>query len=141
MSLDIESLAIDPVKAEKGTWVSYSGAKFLVARSNNDKAQTLQNELAMANLEILQAGTEASDAKSDEIQLKVLTQHVLLDWSDMTAAGKELKYTPKIGEKYLADPRFKDLKQFIQNVSMNRENYKEKTEAQVAEIVKPTAVS
>jgi len=139
--LNIESLAVDQELASNGTWADFAGARFLIARYNNDKASLLRNKLALENMKVLQSGTKEADEKSDEITLKVLTETVLLDWQDVGSKDVAIKYTPKQGHKYLADPRFSDLREFIQNYSINRANYQEEVEVEVSESVKNTAAS
>lgn len=139
--LDIESLAVDPTAAEEGTWANFMGARFLIARLNNDKAIQLRSKLALENWDELTAGGEKAEELSTKIDAQVLAEAVLLDWKGITAGGKEVKYSPKVGMKYLADPRFRDLVQFVQNYAVNRANYREKAEQEVTESVKDSAAS
>lgn len=139
--LEIKSLSIDPVAAEEGTWANFMGAKFLIARHNSDKANQLRSTLTLERWEEITANDENANQLARQIGTKVLAEAVLLDWKDVGDKGVEIQYTPEVGYQYLIDPRFRDLVQFIENYSMNRSNYRERAEAEVADSVKSTAVS
>ena len=139
--LDIDSLAVDPALSEEGTWADFMGAKFKIARGNSAKARHLSSKLFLENWDVLNAGGEDADKVAEAINVKVLANTVLLDWEGVTSGGKELKYSPELGEKYLGDPRYPDLRQFIENYSHNRSNYRERAEQEVAESVKDSAAS
>ncbi len=139
--LDIDSLAVDPAAAEGGVWANFMGARFLIARHNNEAGSFLRSKLALENWDTLSAGGEAAEKVAAEISSKVIANHVLLNWDGITIGGKAVEYTPELGLKYLTDPRFRDLQQFIENFSLNRSNYREKAEEEVADSVKDSAVS
>lgn len=140
--LNLTKLAVDPVLASEGTWADYAGGRFLIARFNNPKAQELRSSLALKQMALLQSGTDEGEAAAQAINVEVLAHTILLAWEGVSEDGKTaVAYTPEVGVKYLADPRFAELKEFIQNFSFNRENYQEKVEAEVTKSVKTTAVS
>lgn len=139
--LELNSLAVDPKAAEEGVWASFMGGKFLIARGNNDAAQFLRSKLALARWDELSAGDEKAGEIAVDIAIEVLATHVLLDWKGVTVDGSEVEYTPELGKKYLGDSRFRDLRLFVENFSANRQNYQEKAEEEVAELVKDSADS
>lgn len=139
--LDIDSLAVDPVAAESGVWANFMGARFLIARHNNEAGAFTRSKLALQKWDILSAGGPEADKAAAEISSQVTASHVLLDWEGVYSGGKAIKYTPERGLKYLTDPRFRDLQQFIENFSMNRANYREKAEQEVTDSVKDSAAS
>ncbi len=139
--LDIESLSVDPVSAEEGTWANFMGAKLLIARHNCDKALQLRSKLALESWDKISKQDEEAEEISREINFRVMAEAILLGWEGITKGGKALKYTPEIGFEYLRDPRFRDLAQFVENYSLNRGNYREKAEQEVAESVKTSAAS
>lgn len=141
MSLDIDSLAIDPKLVSEGSWGNFSGASFLIARYNSPEAQRVRNEAVLENLEAIQAGGDKAVAANEVITLRVLTESILLGWKGLTKGGKELKFTKALAKQYLADPRFGELREFVENYSVSRANYQEKTEQAVADTVKTTAAS
>jgi hypothetical protein len=139
--LDIDSLATDPKASEEGVWLPFLGAKFLVARHNNDKASQLRSKLALDNWDIVSAGDDKALQFAAKIDTQVLAEAVLLDWDDLFSGGKKLKYTPALSQRYMEDVRFRDLRQFIENSSFNRAHYREVAEAEVADSVKSSADS
>lgn len=139
--LEIKSLSVDPVSAEEGTWANFMGAKFLIARHNSEKASQLRATLTLERWEEITANDENAQKLAHQIGTKVLAEAVLLDWKDVGDKGVEIQYTPEVGYSYLIDPRFRDLAQFVENYSMNRANYQERAEAEIADSVKSIAVS
>lgn len=139
--LEINSLATDPKASEEGVWATFLGGRFLIARNNNDAAQFLRSKLALQNWDVITAGGEKAEELALEISAEVLATHVLLDWANISVGGQEVAYTPELGKKYLLDKRFRDLHQFVENFSLNRTNYREKAEQEVAESVKDSAGS
>ena len=139
--LEIKSLSVDPVSAEEGTWANFMGAKFLIARHNSEKASQLRATLTLERWEEITANDENAQKLAHQIGTKVLAEAVLLDWKDVGDKGVEIKYTPEVGYSYLIDPRFRDLAQFVENYSMNRANYQERAEAEIADSVKSIAAS
>lgn len=139
--LDLDTLAVDPSAAEEGTWATFMGGRFLIARHNCDKANQLRSKLTLENWEAITAGDEKSEEKAKEITARVTAESILLNWEGIAKGGKALKYTPELGYQHLFDPRFRDLAQFIENYSLNRANYREKAEREVVESVKDSAAS
>lgn len=139
--LDIDSLAVDPTAAEEGVWASFMGAKFKIARSNSDRANHLRAKLTLARWDEITGGGEEAEQIANEVQARVLAESVLLDWEGVTKAGKPIKYTPDLAFEYLNNPRFRDLAQFVENYSLNRGNYRDRVETEVAESVKDSAAS
>ena len=139
--LDIESLSVDPTAAEEGTWASFMGARLLIARHNCDKALQTRAKLALENWDKISKQDDEAEEISRDINFRVMAEAILLDWENITKGGKPLKYTPEIGFEYLRDPRFRDLAQFVENYSLNRGNYREKAEQEVADSVKSSAAS
>jgi len=139
--LDIDSLAVDPAAAEGGVWANFMGARFLIARHNNEAGSFLRSKLALQNWDTLSGGGEEAEKVAADISAQVIANHILLNWEGVSKAGEPLEYTPELGLKYLTDPRFRDLQQFIENFSLNRSNYREKAEEEVADSVKDSAVS
>lgn len=141
----IDSLAVDLDSSENGKWVTYpGGGRFKVARYNNSAAEQLRSALTMENLDALQAGGEDAEKLFEEIEAKVMSQTILLDWEGVATAkdpNKAVKYTPELGFQYLSRPEMRDFYMFIRNVALNRTNYAAKAEGEVAEDVKDTAAS
>jgi len=139
--LDIESLAVDPTAAEEGVWATFMGAKFKIARYNSDRVNFLRSKLTLDKWDALTAGDENSDAIANDIAARVLSEAVLIEWEGVSKGGEPLPYSAEVGYEYLINPRFRDLNQFIENFSMNRANFRERAEEEVAESVKDSAAS
>lgn len=143
--LDLNTLRVDPTLASAGTWVKFSGAEFLIARYNNRAAENARallslefyTELSKKDGEV----TEADEKAFQEIQNKVMSEHILKDWKNVGAEGKELKFSPAVAFTILNDEGHDDLRQFIQNEALKRENFVAKEIAAVEKDVKPSADS
>ncbi len=143
---DLDTIAIDPVLASEGKWVSYMGGEFLIARWNNRKAETLRNEKHMEFYSELSKAEEGKipeglEKQFSDIQAQIMAQTILLDWKGVGQKGKEIKYTVEEGFKFLSDPAFVDLFQFIQNESIKRDNFASANSEKIVEDVKPSADS
>jgi hypothetical protein len=139
--LDINSLSVDPVAAEEGTWANFMGARFLIARHNSDRANQLRSTLTLERWDEISAGGEKAEELAREIGAKVIAGAILLDWQSVGDKGVEIPYSAEVGYQYLSDPRFRDLLMFVENYSMNRANHRERSVAEVADAVKSIAVS
>lgn len=141
---DINTLAIDSDLAENGKWVTFPGttAMFCIRRHNSDCVEQLRTRLTMEHYDTLTGeDKELADKVAADIETQVMAGAVLADWKGIGSGGKELKYTPEVGAKYLADASFKDIRQFVERVSINRSNWAAKAEEQAVEDVKATAAS
>jgi hypothetical protein len=143
---DLDTIAIDPVLASEGKWVKYMRGEFLVARWNNRKAETLRNEKHMefySELSKTEEGKipEGLEKQFSDIQARIMAETILLDWKGVGQKDKEIQYTADEGFKFLSDPSFVDLFQFIQNESISRDNFASANVAKIVEDVKPSADS
>lgn len=141
MSLDIESLAVEPELANGGVWKEFAGASWLIGRYNNEKANSIRSKQVLENLEVIQAGGEAAEKLQERFTLEVLAKAVLLGWKGVTKGGEELEFSEELAYQYLSDPRFSELRNFIENTSVSRANFQHKNEEEVVEQVKDSAVS
>lgn len=143
--LDLKSLRVDPELATAGTWVKFSGAEFLIARFNNRAAENARAVLSLEFYTELAAKdgevSEADEKAFRELQNRVMADHVLKDWKNVGLDGKELKFSPDAAYEILNDEGYDDLRQFIQNEALKRENYITKEIAAVEKDVKPSADS
>ena len=139
--LDIDSLAVEPELANGGVWKEFNGAKWLIARYNSEKAAALRSKQVLDNLEVIQAGGEEAEKLQEVFNLDVLSNCILIGWEGVTSKGEPLEYSPELARKYLADPRFAELRNFVENASVVRSNFQAKAEEEVAEQVKDTAAS
>lgn len=139
--LELNTLAVDPSAAQNGVWADFMGARFLIARHNNEAANFHRSRLVLDNFDAIQAQDDSAEQLSRKIQVEVMANHVLLGWEGVTIDGSQVDYTPELGIKYLGDPRFSDLFQFVENFSLHRANFRERAEAEAAESVKDSAAS
>ena len=146
--LDLQTLAIDVDAAENGKWFTYlNGSELLIRRYNNERADQLRTQLTMERWEEL--STNAEDPESivragevlKEIELAVITEEILVDWKGIGFGGEIVKYTPEVGRQFLGDKRFRDLRKFVENQSMNTGHWREKVASEITESVKDSAAS
>lgn len=142
MSLELDSIAVEPTLAQEGVWANFLGGEFLLARRGpeyNARLGQLYNE----NLAVIKDKTnpEVSAKKVLEIYQRAFADTVLKDWRGITKGGKKLKYTPEKGFEILSDPRQAELATFLEQFSLNHANYQAAVEAEVASDVKSSAVS
>lgn len=137
--LDLDHIAVDPEKANNGTWVKWIGnSEFLIARYNNGKAEAARAEASLAVYKALQDNSDPE--KVGEInrasQIQVIANHILLDWKNLGRAGQEIPFSREAAIEILSDPRYEDLVQFIITEAINYENFREENETEVVEDAK-----
>ena len=139
--LELNHLRADPALSEDGVWADFFGARFLIARHNNPKAEQLRSRLTLEAWEVISSGGEEAKNALALVETRTLATAVLLGWENVGMNGEILEYSPEVAEGLLADPALRDLRQFIENFSFNRGNYREKAEAEVSASVKGSAAS
>lgn len=142
MSLELDSIAVDPSLAQEGVWAKFLGGEFLLARRGHEYNARL-GHLYNENLAAIKDKTnpEASSRLVLEIYQRAFADTVLKDWKGITQGGVPLEYTPEVGFKILSDPRQAELATFLEQFSLNHSNYQGAVEAEIAEDVKSSAVS
>lgn len=145
MSLELDSIAVDPSLAHEGVWANFLGGEFLLARRGpeyNARLGQLYNEnLAVIKDKSSPEAVNKSTKMVLEIYQRAFADTVLKDWKGITKGGKKLKYTPAKGFEILSDPRQAELATFLEQFSLNHGNYQAAVEAEVASDVKSSAVS
>lgn len=147
MALDLDSLAIDPVKAKEGVWVNYMGAKFRIARLTHPGADLARKEVQAKFYQKLQEAFEQGkdaplneeDSKTYQEELNhVLAEHILTDWEGVERGGKELPYSVETAFEILSDPKFYEFHQFVIEKSLVMDGFRPSEEA-IASDVKTSA--
>ena len=142
--LDLNDIAIDAEAAENGKEFDFydTGAKFTIARFNNDKAEAMRSMLTLELWDDLTSKEpEVAAAADKKLKIEVLASCVLLGWSGIGENGKETPYTPENALAILSDPRYSDVRRFVERNAMSPTNFKEAKESAATESVKNTAAS
>ena len=113
MSIDLfAAFAVDPQAEKEGTYTQIPGAgdtRWLVARANSVKYQTMLSKAVKRNKNILDSGGEAARQKSDEILTSVMAKTILLGWEGkITYKGQQLEYSEDNAKLLLAHRDFRD---------------------------------
>lgn len=142
MSLDLDSIAVEPNLAQEGVWADFLGGRFLLARRGheyNAKLGQLYNE----NLALIKdkANPEVSARKVLEIYQRAFAETVVKNWEGITRGGVPVEFSAEEAFKILSDPRQAELCQYLEQFSLNHSNYQAAVEAEVANDVKSSAVS
>ncbi len=119
----LSQVAVDLETAQSGIWTDFYGIKLKIARANNPAAVAEFRRLAK-----LARATSRSDQLSDEdaerISLDVMAKCILVDWGEMEDdAGKAIPYTHAKAREILADPKYVDLRAFVNRVSGEMDVY------------------
>lgn len=138
--LELKSLEVDPTLAEEGVWANFAGGKFLLARAGHAYKSRV-SELVIKDWDLINSNTPEGEQRALDIYTQAAAEFILLDWKDVGSDGEELRYTSELGAKLLGDPRYNDLREFIDNFTSNRANYRGHVESEVVASVKGTAVS
>lgn len=138
--LDLDSIAIDPDKAEKGVWAEYLGAEFLLVRRGPEYNARLSDLVRESRLEIDKPGKEGTQALVRCYQ-RAFCDTLLKGWKGIKRGGKELKFSPDTAMEVLSDVKFRELLNFLETFSLQHHHYRAEADAKVAKSVKPTAAS
>ncbi len=143
---DLDVVAVDPHLSAEGKWMKFMGGEFLIARWNNRKAEALRQEMHMEfykELSEMEDGKmpEGLEKRFDTVQARIMSEAILLGWKGVGKAGELIEYSSEAAFEILNDPKFLDLVQFIQNSSINRENYSVANTEKVIKDVKASADS
>lgn len=110
MTVDIfNDFATNAVAETDGVWVEYSGeVSFLIARAGNKKFGRNFMKLYTANRRILEVKGATAEAKAEEINLKTMSENILVGWKGPVMYKGELMgdYSPEKAAKMLAHKDF-----------------------------------
>lgn len=95
---------------DDAVYVPYSGnVEFLIARADNPKFSKKLSNLYLKNKRIIDAGTDTSDAKSEEILIEAYAESVLLGWKGAVKfKGEDLPYSKDNAKILLSVPLFRE---------------------------------
>jgi hypothetical protein len=127
--MDIFSaFATDEQREIQGAWFDVPGgdARILVARSNNP---IYTKAVVKAYEKYAKAPKNSTTEKQQEADyIRVMAQHLLLDWESVQYQGAALDYTKENAEMLL---KIKDFRVFVQQCSDDFESFKVETEQEV----------
>ena len=110
MTVDIfNEFATNATTETDGVWVEYSSdVSFLIARAGNKKFGRSFMKLYTANRRILEVKGPTAEAKAEEINLKTMSENILLGWKGPLAYKGDLigDYTPEKAAKLRAHKDF-----------------------------------
>ena len=115
--------ALNEVKENDGNWVNYKGdVEFLIARTGNRKYRKSFTHQFKKNQRLLDANTDASDAKAEEILIDVMASTILLGWKGKVAIqGVVVEYSVSNAKKLLSIPLFRE---YISKQADDQASYK-----------------
>lgn len=135
---DIDTLRVDPAKANEGAWFDYrGGSKLKVAKLNNKEYQDFRVTKALELSDLLQKGDEAADAKAEEITVEALARHVLKDWSGFGTGEEETPYSVEKAIELLSDEQLIDFREDVINFAATQGNFRPEEAAKA--VKKPAA--
>lgn len=119
------AFATDEKKEVEGTWFDVPGgdARIKVARSSNP---VYAKEVVKAYEKFAKAPKNDQTEKQQDAEYKrLLAQHILLDWENLTFKGKTLPYSVQNAEMLLA---IRDFRLFVQKCSDDFDAYRAEVE-------------
>lgn len=115
-------------KQNDGVWCNFEGVKFKLARLGNDNYKAMIAAESAANRERKERGEPVRDA--DLFWVELLASTVLVGWRDLEDDnGEPLPYSADEAAKILQDPRFADVREFVEREAASRRNYKDAADA------------
>lgn len=126
----LRNFGSDLEKEKNGVWIKLhdkdgSPGKILIARYNNPKfKEVFKRLLDEFRLKINEGDDLSNDKINEEVLSRALAESVLIGWSDLFIAGKEIPYSVENSYKILTNPLLKDFRDRIVSESTNLENYR-----------------
>lgn len=112
-ALDLFSeFAVDEKAEQDGVWRDYGDISFLVARSGNRAYRQKFIRLYKPHERLLKLDTPASEAKSIEIMVDVMSTAILLNWKGklvVEKGGAPVEYSVENAKKALGITAFREL--------------------------------
>lgn len=109
-------------KKESGVWLEYMGGEFLIASGSKMAFQRTLSRLQQPHQKKIDKGILDPEI-SQQILCKSLARHILLDWKNVGAKGKELEYSEENAAKVLASNV--DLRSWVSDASLDMDNFRE----------------
>jgi hypothetical protein len=126
----LSQLAVDTTKSEDGVWIEFgAGFELLIARANN---AAFKAELARLvkpyQREIAREGMSSRHAT--DAHTKAQAKCVVLNWRGLEDEdGEPIPYSPEKAFEILSDPRYPELKEFVDIESNNLDNFRAEDQA------------
>lgn len=127
-------LKCDRQKSEQGVWVPWIlGMRLKIARFGNPKFKAYVKNHGKDQKWLAKIGAlEGNEDVLEDVFSDALAHTVLLDWENVEDDnGNPIPYTPEIGAKYLRDPDYYELTEFVAMVSRDRETFRHHEAEQV----------
>ena len=132
MAVDLfRDFATDLTAEEKVVWVDYAeDVAFLIARANNKKYNRLMTKAFEKNKRLIDAKTDASEAKAEEIIIDTAAQALLLGWrGNLMWQGQPMEYSITNARTMLA---IKDFRRWVFEVAEDVDRFKVEQKAEDA---------
>lgn len=132
MATSLESIQMNPDAENNGVWATFPGTdiELRIARAWNGAMLSEYMRMKAEKAASMQGKAKPQGEDDDDLDITVqplrgqlLARTVLLDWRNITVKGEPLPYSVAVGERYLCDPAFHDLTNFVSAVSLRREQY------------------
>lgn len=128
-----QEFATDTKAEDEGVWEPYSDeVSFLIGRTHNKRYDATITSLVAKHKRQLDAKTDASRAKSEELMIETMAKTILLDWKgDFNFQGQLMgPYTVDKAKKLLA---VKDFRAWVSNIADDMERFKVASKEEDAE--------
>jgi len=127
--MDITQLQTDDTLREKGTWITYGDAKFLIRSTDSRQYRRAIMQHAKGK-----GGRATKEAESlHEMSIEALADAILLDWENVKENGVPLACTRENKLKVL---KIAPIREFIAGEAQDIEAFRKEAEAEDAEAIK-----
>lgn len=106
-----------------GTWKTFMGAQFLIARSGNKNFNKALTDGYTTHAEVLDKKDEAADKVAEKILNEAIANTLILDWKGVAYQGKEVKYTRQNAIELLSKPELRDFRLALLSMADDVENF------------------
>ena len=126
--MDFNQFRSDLALEEDGVWIALDDAsRIRVARIGNRKYREAFQRRIKPYAKALKAGA-LSDAVAEQIMTDTLAETVLVGWEGFTRDGAEQPYSAEAARALLADPAFKNFRDFVVEMAGELETFKRRAD-------------
>ena len=117
MGLDITKTFKVTDEATAGKWFDLGGARFLIARTNNERHRSVMKRLSRPYRHM----KTIPDGVVEELTIQGMAEAILIDWKDVEENGAPVECTIEKKVEYLTS--YKDFQEQVAAISLDYRNF------------------
>lgn len=132
--MNLNQFATNKEKEVNGVWHDVGGGtRLLIARSRNVKYVAMMQSMLKPYQNRINRNDPTMEKIAEGIITKVMAKTILLGWEKLkpTADGEEVEYSIEACEETLANPKYKDFRDFVESLSDDMSQYQDEDQEEI----------